>query len=35
MLHGICGVPLTAIKTVDAILGEDYIINQILEHERN
>lgn len=28
-LHGICGVPLTAINTVEAILGTNYIINRI------
>jgi len=28
-LHGICGVPLTAINTVEAIVGENVIINKI------
>ncbi len=28
-LHGFCGVPLTAIKTCEGILGENYIINKI------
>ncbi len=28
-LHGICGVPLTAIKTAEAIIGEDVILNKI------
>ena len=28
-LHGFCGVPLTAISTVEAILGRNYIINEI------
>lgn len=30
-LHGICGVPLTAINTAEAILGKNRIINQINE----
>jgi len=30
-LHGFCGVPLTAIKTCEAILGENHIINKINE----
>lgn len=30
-LHGMCGVPLTAINTAEAILGTDYIINRINE----
>lgn len=30
-LHGMCGVPLTAIMTADAILGANTIINQIKE----
>lgn len=30
-LHGFCGVPLTAIKTCEGILGADYIINKINE----
>ena len=28
-LKGFCGVPLTAINTVEAILGRNYIINKI------
>lgn len=28
-LHGICGVPLTAIQTCEAILGNNYLINKI------
>ena len=28
-LHGICGVPLTAINTCEAILGANYVINKI------
>jgi len=28
-LHGMCGVPLTAINTAEAILGENVIINQL------
>lgn len=28
-LHGFCGVPLTAINTCEAILGQNYIINRI------
>lgn len=28
-LHGFCGVPLTAISTCEAILGQNYIINRI------
>ena len=28
-LHGICGVPLTAVNTVEAIIGENKIINEI------
>ena len=28
-LHGICGVPLTAINTCEAILGSNYVINKI------
>lgn len=28
-LHGFCGVPLTAINTCEAILGTNYIINEI------
>ena len=30
-LHGFCGVPLTAINTCEAILGNNYIINRINE----
>ena len=29
ILHGICGVPLTAIKTAEEILGKNYLITQI------
>lgn len=32
-LHGFCGVPLTAINTCEAILGQNYIINHINGHE--
>jgi all-trans-retinol 13,14-reductase len=28
-LHGICGVPLTAVSTAEAILGDHIIINAI------
>lgn len=28
-LHGFCGVPLTAISTCEAILGQNYVINKI------
>ena len=28
-LHGICGVPLTAINTAEAILGTNHIIREI------
>ena len=28
-LHGICGVPLTAINTAEAIVGENIIVNKI------
>lgn len=30
-LHGICGVPLTAVNTVEAIVGENKLINEINE----
>lgn len=30
-LHGFCGVPLTAINTVEAILGKNYILNKLNE----
>ena len=30
-LHGFCGVPLTAIVTSEAILGQNYVINKINE----
>lgn len=33
-LHGFCGVPLTAINTAEAILGQNYIINRINEATR-
>ena len=32
-LHGFCGVPLTAIQTCEAILGENYVLNKIKEHD--
>ncbi len=32
-LHGFCGVPLTAITTCEAILGNNYIINKIAKCE--
>lgn len=35
ILHGICGVPLTAIKTAEAILGKNRIINQLHENDAN
>ena len=28
-LHGICGVPLTAINTAEALLGENVVIEKI------
>ena len=28
-LHGICGVPLTAINTAEAIVGENIIVDKI------
>lgn len=34
-LHGICGVPLTAIQTAEAILGPNYLINAINEANEN
>lgn len=34
-LHGICGVPLTAINTAEAILGTNYLVNQINEAQNN
>ena len=34
-LHGICGVPLTAINTSEAILGLNTIVNQIDEYTQN
>jgi all-trans-retinol 13,14-reductase len=30
-LHGICGVPLTAINTAEAIVGENTIIDKLNE----
>ena len=30
-LHGICGVPLTAVNTAEAILGENTIIDKLNE----
>lgn len=32
-LHGMCGVPLTAIKTAEAILGKNVLINKINNHD--
>ena len=32
-LHGICGVPLTAINTVEAIIGENKIVDQLTKDE--
>ena len=34
-LHGICGVPLTAINTSEAILGTNTIVNQINYAQKN
>lgn len=34
-LHGICGVPLTAIYTAEAILGKNFIINGINNADKN
>ncbi len=31
-LHGFCGVPLTAINTVEAIFGQNFILNKINEY---
>lgn len=31
-LHGICGVPLTAIVTAEILLGRNYVINKINKH---
>ncbi len=28
-LHGICGVPLTAVNTAEAVLGVNYVVNKI------
>ena len=28
-LHGICGVPLTAVNTVEALIGRDKLIEKI------
>ena len=33
-LHGICGVPLTAVTTAEIILGRNYIINKINDKTR-
>lgn len=33
-LHGFCGVPLTAINTVEAIVGQDVITNKINAYDR-
>ena len=30
-LHGFCGVPLTAIQTCEALLGQNYVLNKINE----
>lgn len=30
-LHGFCGVPLTAVMTSEALLGQNYVINKINE----
>lgn len=35
ILHGICGVPLTAIKTAEEILGKNILINQINDYHAN
>ena len=35
ILHGICGVPLTAITTAEAIVGKNVILNRINECEAN
>lgn len=35
ILHGICGVPLTAINTAEAILGKNLIINAIQQQNGN
>ena len=34
-LHGICGVPLTAINTAEAIVGRNVVLNKINECEAN
>lgn len=34
-LHGICGVPLSAVTTAEAVLGRGYIINRIHHAEQN
>lgn len=34
-LHGICGVPLTAIQTAEAVLGSGVILNAIHQHEHS
>jgi all-trans-retinol 13,14-reductase len=31
-LHGICGVPLTAIETVEAVVGQGRVVDRINEH---
>ena len=35
ILHGICGVPLTAINTAEAILGKNLIINAIRQQNED
>ncbi|MDE6121353.1 MAG: FAD-dependent oxidoreductase, partial [Muribaculaceae bacterium] len=35
ILHGICGVPLTAINTSEAILGTNTLVNQINDSQNN
>ena len=32
-LHGFCGVPLTAILTAEAILGQNYVIDRLNEED--
>lgn len=34
-LHGICGVPLTAIQTAEAVLGQGAILDAIHQNEKN
>lgn len=35
ILHGICGVPLTAIITAEGILGKNFLINKINNHHES